>query len=143
MFCDMWEFHLATKSGPRQIQQFPFRLSIGCMAVYGPFPFPASEDRPQAKTGRAKPRFAFGGREGCKDALEEQGCGCQNRFGIPFWGKCTTYFGGDWDVHWGYGTLTHGPMSRNPGAPPRTGFTGFDIHLSRWFPVPVVRCLRF
>ena len=30
----------------------------------------------------------------------------QNRFGIPFWGRCTihfrTYFSGDWDVHWGY-----------------------------------------
>ena len=25
---------------------------------------------------------------------------------VPFWGRCTThfrtYFGGDWDVHWGY-----------------------------------------
>ena len=31
--------------------------------------------------------------------------------GIPFWGRCTThfrtYFTGDWDVHWGYGLLTH------------------------------------
>ena len=33
--------------------------------------------------------------------------------GIPFWGRCTThfvYFSGDWDVHWGYGILTHGHM---------------------------------
>ena len=34
--------------------------------------------------------------------------------GIPFWGRCTThfrtYFSGDWDVHWGYGLLTHGHM---------------------------------
>ena len=36
------------------------------------------------------------------------GCGCQNRFGIPFWlvGEFTTHFrthfSGDWDVHWGY-----------------------------------------
>ena len=32
--------------------------------------------------------------------------------GIPFWGRCTahfrTYFTGHWDVHWGYGILTHG-----------------------------------
>ena len=32
--------------------------------------------------------------------------------GIPFWGRCTThfrtYFSGDWNVHWGYGILTHG-----------------------------------
>ena len=31
--------------------------------------------------------------------------------GIPFWDWCTTHFGqffGDWDVHWGYGLLTHG-----------------------------------
>ena len=32
--------------------------------------------------------------------------------GIPFWGRCAThfrtYFSGDWDVHWGYGVLTHG-----------------------------------
>ena len=39
------------------------------------------------------------------------GCGCQNRFGIPFWlaGEFTThfrtYFRGDWDVYW---PLTHG-----------------------------------
>ena len=38
----------------------------------------------------------------------------QNRFGISFWlvGEFTahfgTYFSGDWDVHWGYGLLTHG-----------------------------------
>ena len=34
--------------------------------------------------------------------------------GMPFWGRCTThfrtYFSGDWDVHWGYGILTHGQM---------------------------------
>ena len=36
------------------------------------------------------------------------GCGCQDRFGIPFWlvGAFTTHFrthfSGDWDVHWGY-----------------------------------------
>ena len=31
---------------------------------------------------------------------------------VPFWGECTTHFrthlSGDWDVHWGYGILTHG-----------------------------------
>ena len=38
--------------------------------------------------------------------------------GIPFWlvGEFTTYFrtylSGDWDVHWGYGILTH--LSLNP-----------------------------
>ena len=30
-------------------------------------------------------------------------------------GRCTThfrlYFSGDWDVHWGYGLLTHGPLA--------------------------------
>ena len=37
--------------------------------------------------------------------------------GIPFWlaGEFTTqfglYFSGDWDVHWGYGILTHGHIS--------------------------------
>ena len=28
-----------------------------------------------------------------------------------FWDRCTTRFSeisGDWDVHWGYGVLTHG-----------------------------------
>ena len=39
--------------------------------------------------------------------------------GIPFWlvGEFTThfrtYFSGDWDVHWGYGFLTHGHMAVN------------------------------
>ena len=36
---------------------------------------------------------------------------------LPVWGRCTTHFSffffffflnGDWDVHWGYGILTHG-----------------------------------
>ena len=35
--------------------------------------------------------------------------------GIPFWDRCTTqfrtYFSGDWDVHWGFGVLTHGHLS--------------------------------
>ena len=30
---------------------------------------------------------------------------------VPSWDRCTThfrtYFSGDWDVHWGYGVLTH------------------------------------
>ena len=32
---------------------------------------------------------------------------------VPFWDRCTTlvYFSGDWDVHWGYGVLTHGQFS--------------------------------
>ena len=36
---------------------------------------------------------------------------------VPFWlaGEFTTdlrtYFSGDWDVHWGYGILTHGHLS--------------------------------
>ena len=32
----------------------------------------------------------------------------------PFWDRCTTHFrtdfSGDWDVHWGYGVLTHGHL---------------------------------
>ena len=40
----------------------------------------------------------------------------QNRFGVLFWlvGELAThfrtYFSGNWDVHWGYGILTHGHM---------------------------------
>ena len=34
---------------------------------------------------------------------------------VPFWVRCTThvrtYVSGDWDVHWGYGVLTHSHMS--------------------------------
>ena len=40
---------------------------------------------------------------------------CGSRPMVPFWGRCTThfrtYFSGDWDVHWGYGILTHGHIS--------------------------------
>ena len=49
-------------------------------------------------------------------ARATNGCGCQNRFGIPCWlvGDFThvrTYFSGDWDVHWGYNLdLTHGQL---------------------------------
>ena len=45
-------------------------------------------------------------------SFSDQSCGCQNQwyqFGV---GESTThfrtYFSGDWDVHWGYGILTHG-----------------------------------
>ena len=36
---------------------------------------------------------------------------------VPLWGRCTahfrTYFGGNWDVHWGItGVLTHGHMDK-------------------------------
>ena len=35
-------------------------------------------------------------------------------------GRCTTHFrtsfGGDWDVHWGYGVLTHGHMAKKESA---------------------------
>ena len=24
---------------------------------------------------------------------------------VPFWGRCTTHFSGDWDVHWGFPCL--------------------------------------
>ena len=44
------------------------------------------------------------------------GCGCQNRFGIPFWlagaPHLRTYFSGDWDVHWGY-DLDFDPWPQN------------------------------
>ena len=33
--------------------------------------------------------------------------GCGSKPMVPFWGRCL-YFSGDWDVHWGYGLLTHG-----------------------------------
>ena len=51
--------------------------------------------------------------------LQTYGCGCQNRFGIPFWlvGEFTTHFrtnfSGGWAVHWGYGLLTHGHRTVN------------------------------
>ena len=50
------------------------------------------------------------GDEGFAPEIEvaTQGCGCQHRFGIPFWGGCTTqfrtYFSGGWDVHWAMAT---------------------------------------
>ena len=31
---------------------------------------------------------------------------------VIFWGRpILVYFSGDWDVHWGYGLLTHGQVS--------------------------------
>ena len=46
----------------------------------------------------------------------------QIRFGIPFWGRCTTqfrtYFRGDRDVHRGYGILTHGQKRMPLHLPP-------------------------
>ena len=41
--------------------------------------------------------------------------GCGSTIMVPFLGRCTThfraYFSGDWDVHWGYGILTHGQVA--------------------------------
>ena len=36
--------------------------------------------------------------------------GCGSKPMVPFSGRCSTHFSlfsGDWDVHWGYGLLTH------------------------------------
>ena len=47
--------------------------------------------------------------------------------GIPFWGRCTThfrtYFSGDWDVHWGYGLLTHGHVTTSSVRPSKKRHT--------------------
>ena len=74
------------------------------------------------------------------------GRGCQHRFGIPFWlvGEVTTnfrtYFSWDWDVHWGYGLLTHGLVlfsmsvwSFSIWGPFHGQFQGF---LWPWLPTP-------
>ena len=59
------------------------------------------------------------------------GCGSKP-FWIPFWlvGEFTTHFSqhftGDWDVHWGYGILTHGHIKN----------THFDDHLVRGHDLP-------
>ena len=49
-----------------------------------------------------------------------QGTGCGSKPMVPFWGRCTThfgtYFGGDWDVHGGYGILTPWPTQRKETA---------------------------
>ena len=46
-------------------------------------------------------------------------CGCGSRPMVPCWGRCTTHvrtcFSGDWDVHWGYGILTHGHVDQQLG----------------------------
>ena len=45
-----------------------------------------------------------------------------NGRGIPFWGfehhpNLSQDVSGDWDVHWGYGILTHGQLFLCFGAP--------------------------
>ena len=77
------------------------------------------------------------------------GCGCQNRFGIPFWlvGEFTTqfrtYFSGDRDVHWGYGLLTHGHVGffgKKAFDPCHfvSFFCAFLVHRIIAFPSPIV-----
>ena len=41
--------------------------------------------------------------------------GCGSKPMVPAWvgaPPILVYFSGDWDVHWGYGTLTHGPLTK-------------------------------
>ena len=42
-----------------------------------------------------------------------RGCVCQNRFRTILGGFGLVYFSGNWDVHWGYGLLTHGHVSKS------------------------------
>ena len=43
----------------------------------------------------------------------QMGVVVKTRFGIPFWGSCTTHFREDCDVRWGYGwILTHGQSAQ-------------------------------
>ena len=61
--------------------------------------------------------------------------------GIPFWGVAVNSppifrasFSGDWDVHWGYGILTHGQI----------GSTGLDKCLKPLTGTPICfSCLPF
>ena len=67
--------------------------------------------RPSRCWSRHRPRPEFGG----VGNPDPDACGCQNRFGIPCWvgaAPILVYFRGDWDVHWGYGLLTHGHMKQ-------------------------------
>ena len=81
---------------------------------------------PQACVPGSKPHILWGHVHGLPPRTNQakggfrrtHGCGCQNRFGIPFWlvSEFTTHFRtyfSDWDVHWGYGILTHGHMSES------------------------------
>ena len=76
---------------------------------------------PLGPVGPVGPRLSAPG-----SACKKCGCSGQNRFGIQVFlvgiGEFTThlrtYFSGDWDVHSGYGFLTHGHVAAD-GAPPR------------------------
>ena len=55
---------------------------------------------------------------------------------VPLWGRRTThfrtYFSGDWDAHWGYGSLIHGhtwfAFGLIPkGKPPSSGLFSFGV----------------
>ena len=44
---------------------------------------------------------------------DEKPFGCGSKAMVPFWvgaSPMLVYFSGDWDVHWGYGILTHGHL---------------------------------
>ena len=70
---------------------------------------PAARSVPEGDPSRGHPtpemlRAYTGGWDGCGSIPM-----------IPFWDRCAThfrtYFRGDWDVHWGYGILTHSHMA--------------------------------
>ena len=102
-------------------KRHPFQFSIPYFHSFSrPFPFREAE--------RDSRRGTLPGRVACerqfvllKRCLLGQiqsaslRCGCGSKPMVPFWGRCTThfrtYFSGDWNVHWGYGILTHGHMA--------------------------------
>ena len=73
------------------------------------------------KLASLEPRVKSSGTE--LEPGQRQPAGGQNRFGIPFWGSCTTRFSrdfsGNWDVHWGY-DLDFDPWPAEPRAKKRS-----------------------
>ena len=65
------------------------------------------------QTAAAAPAVAFVAEELLKDAKRrELGQNHGHPFGVgEFTSHSRLYFSGGWDVHWGYGVLTHGQMT--------------------------------
>ena len=69
--------------------------------------------RPKWRFSRSK-RRRVGTSDVCFCRKMANSCGSKPM--VPLWGRCTTHFKpilvGDWDVHCGYGLLTHSQMTR-------------------------------
>ena len=111
----MCPFQAAEKRAPQALQKKRRRLRPAPQVVYSMAGFWPATGKPGPWLGTRRGKWLWLSKP-CWDPI--LGIGCTTHF--------RTYFSGDWDVHWGYGILTHSQMAVAQDSVP-------GEHQNRWY----------